>query len=307
MKILSANKKIRRFTLFVLAIASALLLTGCGASITVCEYAATGGGTVNEIKLFIDAATAERMEKTAIADEYGSPYTVESYFFRLFDDRGYELTDAFRDDTGYTAVYKKTFSDGALTDIGAMGRPEFEYSYSDGPFTRTVTATAQNPFNGLRKEYDEITNPNQSATLLQQLKNGKVATDENGDRSVLFPSVADAFPFLKGINLDGLLLNYASAGSDRMESSGKKTEYGDGRALYVFSRYFDQTETDIQYRYKLPVPYGWYIVALAAGGAVFAAIMLATRTKKQKPTLLDRFPYNPEEYRDYESRLPLNK
>lgn len=299
-------KRIRRLTLMFIAVLSVFMLTGCGASITVCEYAVSGG-TVNEIELFIDAATAERMEKTATVDEYGAPYTVESYFFELFDDRGYEIADASRDEAGYTAVYRKTFTDGALTDLNSIGTTSFEYSYSDGPFTRTVTATSPNPFNGVRQEFDGITNPDKSATLLQQLKNGKVATDENGDRNVLFPSVTDAFPFLKGVNLDGLLLNYASAGSDRMESSGQKTELGDGRALYVFSRYFDETETNIEYKYKLPVPYGWYLVALAAGGVVFAAIMLATRTKKEKPTLLDRFPYNPEQYRDYDSHLPMNK
>ncbi len=55
------------------------------------------------------------------------------------------------------------------------------------------------------------------------------------------------------------------------------------------------------------MPYGWYLVALAAGGAVLAVILIVTREKKKKPTLLDRFPYNPEEYRDYEVRLPTKR
>ena len=92
-----------------------------------------------------------------------------------------------------------------------------------------------------------------------------------------------------------------------MESSGTAVKSGDSTA-YVFTRYFDDTDTYMEYEYKRAVSYGWYMTAIAAGAIVFGVIILVTRTKKQKqkPTLLDRFPYNPEEYRGYDDNLPAN-
>ena len=174
--------------------------------------------------------------------------------------------------------------------------------HTENPFIRTYVSTAANPFNGVRKRYDSV-QPLQSVTMLDRIKNGAVVRDENGETVVYQPALADAFPYLKGVNLDGLLLNYVRYGSERMDSSGTKVKTDDGTA-YVFSRYFDDTDNYIEYEYRRAVPYGWYLVALAAGGVVLVIILLVTRTKKQKPTLLDRFPYNPEEYRDYDSHLP---
>lgn len=285
----------------------AFALTGCGASITVYEYS-TSGGLVNEIELFIDNQTVEAMEKTAIADEYGIPYTVENYFYTFFTDNGYDIVSAKSDGAGYSVVYRKIFPNGTTTDLYQAGtKPEYSYKYKRNPFVVNVVATSPNPFNGAREAFDGITNPNVSATVLQQLKNGKVAVSEYGERIELFPSVTEAFPFLDGMDPSGLLLTYARADSSRKKSSGKKYRIDRDNSWYVYSRYFDAAEPTVEVSYNRPVPYGWYLIALAAGGLTVAMFILKTREKQEKPTLLDRFPYNPEEYRDYESHLPIER
>lgn len=297
-----AYYKIRQL-LAVAAIAFAcVMLTGCGASLTVYDYT-ENGRRVNEYELTIEQKLVENMESSAITDASGKKYTVPDYFFSLFDRIGYSLEEASMTDAGYYARFKKVFQSGVMPELYAVGS-EVEYSidYDENPFTRRYDRVSPNPFNGVRAAYDEV-KPGQSGQLIQQLKNGIVTINEYGEATVVFPSVTTAFPYLSGIDVEGLLLNYATVASTRMDSSGRKIESESNNALFVFSRYFDTTDTTIEFQFDRPVPYGWYLVALAAGGVVIAVFILITREKKQKPTLLDKFPYNPEEYRDYE-RLP---
>ena len=274
---------------------AALALCACGATLTVYDYVADGV-RYNEFELKIDRDTVELMEDTAIVSDSGKRYTVGDYFYELFTGYGCELVSARSDETKYVVRFRKAYygGDTELTELGAA--VEFEYDTADNPFVRSVTATAQNPFNGIRAAYDAVRD-GQSGTLLQQLKNGKVAVDEYGEPITLFPSVQNAFPYLKGMDPSGLALGYARDGSKRMKSSGYAV--GDGRTrTYVFMRYFDAADAQIAFSYKRPVPYGWYIAATAAGGAVFAAILLATRKrqKAKKPRVEDKFPYNPEDF-----------
>ena len=282
------------------------MLTGCGASLTVYDYT-EDGRRVNEYELNIDAALVESMEQSAINDASGNKYTVPDYFFALFDRLGYSLVEATVTDGGYRARFKKSFADGVTPELFAVGSDiEYSLDYKESPFTRRYHRTSDNPFNGIRAEYDEV-KPGQSGRIIQQLKNGIVTIDEYGEATVVFPPVTDAFPYLSGVDVSGLLLNYVTVGSSRMDSSGQKIKGNSKNALYVFSRYFDDTETTLEFEFNRPVPYGWYLVALAAGALVIAVFVLVTREKKQKPTLLDRFPYNPEEYRDYDSHLPTKR
>lgn len=297
------KKKLVRLVAIIAICATAVLLTGCGASLTVYDY--TEGGTrYNVYELTVDGDTVHKMEATAATNSDGKKYTVPDYFYSLFTGFGYELRSAEYKNGDFVASYGKAVT--TESDLYRIGTtPEFVTKHTENPFVRTYEASSPNPFNGVREAYDSVL-PEQSSTIIQQLKNGKIAVNEYNERVVLFPAVQDAFPYLKGMDIDGLLLNYARAGSSRMESSGRKYNDG-GTSYYVFSRYFDTTESTIEFKYKRPVAYGWYLVALAAGGITIAVIALATRTKKKTPTLLDRFPYNPEEYRDYESHLPTKR
>lgn len=293
----------KRIIFAVALIAAAAALTGCGASLTVYDYT-EDGVRYNAYELALDGDTQAAMERSAIADGNGNKYTVSGYFTELFDDFGYDLESATFYDGVYKLRYKKAVGgDGELFESGS--KVEFKVTHSENGFVRNYTAISPDPFNGVRKAYDEVL-PMRSDTLLERLKNGMVAHDEYGDTVVYRHALDEAFPYLKGADLDGLLLNYVRYGSKRMSSSGRSADIDGKNAMYTFSRYFDRTERTIRFDYRRAVPYGWYTVALAAGGVTFAVILLVTRTKKQKPTLLDRFPYNPEEYRDYESHLPAN-
>ncbi len=295
------KKRAAKFVAVIAVALCACMLTGCGAALSVTDYV-ENGRRVNVYELSIERAVVQKMEASAAVDPDGVRYTVPEYFRDLFDGFGYELVSSEYGASGYRASFKRAFS--SEPDLYGTGTaPEFVYTHRDDPFVRTYTAVAPNPFNGVRAAYDAVT-PAQSGTVIQQLKNGKVAWNEYGELEVLFPSVGDAFPYVKGIDPDGLLLEYVFVGSARMESSGSASKIDGDRAAYAFSRYFDRTEREIAFEYRRPIPYGWYLVAIAAGGATVAIFVIATRKKKQKPTLLDRFPYNPEQYRDYDSHLP---
>ncbi|MDE7405545.1 MAG: hypothetical protein K2M89_01560 [Clostridiales bacterium] len=298
--LLNSIKKSKRIIMLIAVCAAALLLTGCGATLSVYDYT-EDGVRYHMYELSIDNETVKSMERTAITDVDGDPYTVQGYFARLFADYDYTLVSASNTDGKYVVRYRKQVADGGeLAELGTA--VNFTTTHTENPFIRTYTATSANPFNGVRENYDNV-QPLRSSTVLERIKNGAVAHDANGETVVSLHAIDEAFPYLKSTNPDGLLLNYVRYGSDRMESSGQKVKDDKGTA-YVFSRYFDDTDTYIQYKYKGAVPYGWYLVAVAAGALVFGLIILLTRAKKDKPTLLDRFPYNPEQYRDYDSHLP---
>ena len=277
------------------------MLTGCGASLTVYDYTANGV-RYNMYELKIDNDTVEQMERTAAVDGRGEKYTVTSYFHEFFTGFGYELVGAEQTEKECILRYSREIK--GESELFKEGTAvEFTTTYTENPFTREYKAVSPNPFNGVREAYDNAT-AGQSSTVLERLKNGIIARNEYHEWVTLFPALTDAFPYLKGKNPDGLLLCYARNGSTRMSSSGAATEIDDDNSQYVFSRYFDGSESTIEFDYTRPVTYGWYLVAIAAGGITLAVFVIATRSKKKKPTLLDRFPYNPEEYRDYDSHLP---
>lgn len=300
--------RLKRVSVIVALVVCAFVLTGCGASLSVYDYTASDGTRYNEYELSISRETLARMEKSAINDLSGKKYTAKSYFYQLFEFYGYNIVSATDDDNGYKAVFRKAVTYTSELD-SVCGTVEFTRERVHNGFVATVTSTADNPFNGVRQKYDDV-QPNQAATVLQQLKNGRVSIDEYGDVKVDLPSVIAAFPYLQTVDMSGFLLNYGRIETVRAKSSGIAYAQSDGdTAVYVFPRYFDYTETQIQIITKRAVSYGWYAVALAAGLATVAIIAIITREKRQKttPTLLDRFPYNPEEYRDYNSYLPQKR
>lgn len=313
---ITPTKKLRRIVTVLAIVISAMLLSGCGASVTVSAYS-ENGVRYNQYTVEIPLEIVEKMEKTAARDGNGEKYTVNGYLFELFNGYDCELVDAGYNKGAYFAVYRKAFRDepsekvepaafvsgSRLRDISEQLQLQ-ERSLTRNPFVRTYRDVYVDPFNGVRAAYENV-RPGQSATVIQRLKNGLITTVvATGETEVLLPSVSEAFPYLKGADVSGLELRYSTVGSKRMNSSGRSVEINDDYSQYIFSRYFDMSEREIALEYERPEVYGWYLVALAAGGITVAVFILVTRMKKQKPTLLDRFPYNPEEYRDYETRLP---
>ncbi len=276
-----STKLIRLIAVVAVAVA-APLLAGC-AEVTVYDYS-DGEYRYNVYELEIDADTVARMEATAATDADGKKYDVPDYFREMFSRLGYELVDASNFGGAYVATFEKKFGLSGETELDEFGTPvKYTAEYIDNPFVRDITLTADNPFNGVREKYD-ATPQYQTATALAQLKNGWGAFDEFGEWHVSFPSVTDAFPYLKTVDPDGLLLNYAIAGSSRMQSSGTSKRIDADNSRYEFSRYFDDSDAQMLFEYKRPIVYGWYIAALAAGGATIAIFLIVTRKKNKDKT-----------------------
>ena len=303
MSLFARVKGIKRIAALVAVCVAALLLTGCGASVTFYDYT-ENGVRYNEYELRIDTQVVAKMEENSATDGNGKKYTVQSYFYELFTGFGYGIVDAELTPDEYSVRYRKAImSEPELYRYGQ--EVEFVSSHTENSFVRTYFITAPNPFNGVRKAYEAI-EPLQSATMLERIKNGVVARDEYNELVTVFPSVTEAFPYLKDVDPDGLLLNYSRTGSRRMESSGKVARTDGNNSEYVFSRYFDDSETTVDFEYSRRVPFGVFLTGLCAGAFTIALFLSVTRKRKQKTTLLDRFPYNPEEYRDYDNNLPSN-
>lgn len=292
----------KRIIICLALAAAALFMTGCGATLTV--YDSTEDGVrYNQYELTLDDALVSAMENSAAVSQNGEKMKVADYLARIFSDYGYTLVRAENGNGTYTVCYRKAVGEnGELFAVGS--KVSFASVSTQTPFIKTYVSTSQNPFNGVRKTYDEVL-PDRSVTVLERIKNGLVTFNGHGDRIVEYPSLTEAFPYVKGCDPSALLLGYVRYGSKRMRSSGAQRIAQGSIAEYRFTRYFDDSYTEISFEYDRAVPYGWYIIAIAAGAAVLGIFVLATRAKKpKKPTLTDRFPYNPEEFRDYETRLP---
>lgn len=271
------KSKLIRSLAVAIAVFSVMMLAGC-AELTVYDYS-DGEYRYNVYELSIDSDAVSRMELSAAKDASGKKYTVPEYFREMFTRLGYELVDAKSFGGAYDATFRKTFALGGTTELDEFGtKIEYTAEYTDGAFVRDVRLTADNPFNGVREKYDDIA-PYQTATVLARLKNGWGAFDEYGEWHVSFPSVTDAFPYLKNVDADGLLLKYATTGSARMTSSGESRRINADSSRYEFARYFDDTDTRLAFEYKRPIVYGWYSVALGAGALTIGIFLLATRKK----------------------------
>ena len=269
-------RRLRLAIAAVFALIAATVLVGCTASVAVYDYT-ENGVRYTEYEIALDGEAVTALESTAGSDADGNKYTVEQYLYRLFTDYGYSLVRAKRADGGYTVVFRKaTEGEPELFAYGTS--PKFVATSKANPFIRTYTAVSPSPFNGLRAAYESIP-AERSATMLERIKNGLIARNEYGDKTEVFPSIETAFPYTAGANKDGLLLKYRRVGSERTASSGTATPIGNRNVMYEFARYFDTVDTDITLEYKRPVPYGWYLVAIAAGGGIFAAVFAVLRRK----------------------------
>lgn len=276
-------RPVKFLTLLSLLI-SAVMLTACGASVTYYE-ASEGGVSYNVYELSIDLDTLEAMENSAALDRDGNKYKVSEYLLELFTDFGYELKEAYSDEAGYRAKYRKAVS--GSPELFKLGTAvEFTTTYSENPFVRTIRAQSQNPYNGVREYYDELDDVN-GATLIGRLKYGLTVRNEYGEKTVAFPSLYAAFPYVKSVNPDGLKLIYKRSGSSRMLSSGSAKKLNNKTSEYTFMRYFDTTETYIAFEYKRPVPYGWYITAVAAGAIVLTVCVTVINKKRAIGKLID--------------------
>lgn len=297
----------KKIAIIIVTVMCAFMLTSCGAKVNVYSYTSSDGYH-NDVEIVLPKNVVNAMQDgAAINPETNEKWTVNEYFTELLTSEltnfGYELDYAIWEERGgYNAIFTRVYADDEITDLVELTGVayEMEYEHVDKMFTRDYTATMNNPYNNARTAYDAIAQDS-SDTLAAVIKNGLFVSNAQ-----LFPSLQQAFPALADYNMDALQLSYTMYDYARKSSSGEKRVSGDG-AWYTFTRNFDEEQRTIDFAFATPVSWGWYLVALLATGATVLAIYLITREKKQKPTLLDRFPYNPETYRDLDDNLPAKR
>ena len=164
-----ATKKPLKIIAVVIVAFAALLLTGCGASVTVSAYN-ENGIRYNEYVIEIDMDIVDKMESSAALDSNGEKYTVGGYLFELFTGYNCELVDSgYRKHTYYT-IYRKAFegeaeaskkptpaafvSDSRLHDI--TEQITYTTDLTRNPFVRNYTSTSPDPFNGVRAAYESV-------------------------------------------------------------------------------------------------------------------------------------------------------
>lgn len=293
----------------------AVLLTGCGASVDVYAYA-YDGGYANEVHIRLDLQATDAMNASSIeaypqADEVSGlrAWTVEEYFTELMTSPtvglDYELLSTIKDGE-LTMAFVKRFATSAELDTNNLyAVPDVVSTTTTNGFLYHRVRTRENPFNGLRTAYDESFD---STGFIGKLKNGMgyYVDEEGSDRYYhhLFPSLVTAFPIAETYDLSDIGLNYIEIGNARRGNNGYEVSASPQSSYYVFERNFDYEYSQVIYDYNTVNTVGWYILAVVIGGIVLLAILFFTSKKKPKSGLVDKFPYNPEKYKDINSNLP---
>lgn len=301
----------KRLLPILILLFAAFALSGCGASITVSEFY-INGEYYNDIELRAPSELVQTLNDSAVTVN-NKKWTFPAYVSALMtgSDTNFdytEITAEIQDSGDYVFVYRKRFLSRETADLALMSGTIVKTvsTQSTNGFIKSISTTSPNPFNNLRKNYDDIVNPNASTTRLQILKNGvKVRQVNTNEFVTLFPSFTEAFPAAKNYELDSLMLSVLQyVNSNRRASSGEMVSSDSQGAVYKFTRPFDTYDRTVDYDYTRIDALGWSLMSLLIGGIVILVIALITHKKPPKETLPDRFPYNPETFKDIDINLP---
>lgn len=286
----------KKLIVCIVSLCAACTLTACGASVSM-YTGSTASYYTQTLEIRLPASVYNVMEKTAAV----KPGTYARW---KFTEWLYALSQlvSFSDGTSYE--YDGYMTDPKNNDFVAQLTRKIPIDAADGSdeesetsqtvknyfYAYAVEVTQPNPFNGLRTDYDTAA-PGQNGSVTQMIKNGIGYYREDVYVEVL-PSLAKAFPATAGYDPGSLKLNLYLNGSSKMVSTGTKVTI-DSKTYYLWERAFDDREETITYKYYRPNSLGWNITAIVAASAVAGIILLATRGKKQKETLLERYPYDP--------------
>lgn len=242
-------------------------LAGCEASISY-YYAPDSfdDGRRFEVKLS-DSLIAEI--------ETGAPWTVESYLTAI---AGYANMDISVEREGGVTFFSLF---GPLPPSDGSGGGTVNYRVENRFFTRRVYITEDNPFNGMREEYNSGNAAEGSIMWL--------ITSGVSDEKTTIPALRDAFPAITEMNPDALTLRFLwnESRSSRYKPLGEDEEFAYGRRWQVWKGKFDKEYRSVEYYYSVPNPVGFYVVVLVLGAAVAAIVLVATRKSKRKPALVD--------------------
>lgn len=290
------RKILNKFITVGLLLVLALSLTACSGTSVSLVTSSTATGSRHQLEIRVPNAALNELQNSATYREgtrakwkLADYLTLLCSMVQLGDGSQYEYVQTYPDGSDTVFILIRDFTP---SDDGDDDEDDVQTTVKDYFFFYTVEVTQPNPFNGLRLSYDEAA-PGQNANIMQMLKNG-IGTTVDGVWVSLLPPIAEAFPYIKTCNLDELKLNLYLSGSNRMASDGTKIRTRGG-AYYMWERKFDTADTSITLQYYRPNSLGWNIVAILAAGITVTVILLVTRNnkKKHKPTLEERFPYDP--------------
>lgn len=207
--------------------------------------------------------------------ETGAPWTVESYLTAI---AGYANMDISVEREGGVTFFSLF---GPLPPADGSADGTVNYRVENRFFTRRVYITEDNPFNGMREEYDTC-NAAEGSIM-------RLITSGVSDGETTIPALRDAFPAIREMDPNALTLRFLwnESRSSRYKPLGEDEEFAYGRRWQVWNGKFDNEYRSVEYYYSVPNPVGFYVVVLVLGAAVVAIVLIATRKSARKPALVD--------------------
>ncbi len=246
----------------------ALFMVGCqGVSVSVLAYR-QGGLNYRQVNIVLPQSVYSRLN---------TEHDLERYFTDLcaVTDCGFEF-DSIGSGEGHKIVMlvKAYDPDEETDDFTSSLTAEADRGF----FFTDVRVTGKNPYDTLRLcetgEVDETYND--VAKIFFAINNGL---------GTLKP-IYEYYPTLRGCNLDELELNFFYEGKRLMtDSNADSKDTADFKQFYNWSTTYGQVlmaeAKDIEFSYKAASSVGWYVLALVAGIAVVAVLLIVHRRSKE--------------------------
>lgn len=311
----AACKTVKVFALAVALIATALF-AGCDAGVSL--YEARGeDGWYFALDVSVDSALESELHaNAAYSDKLGKEWTLGDWLYDYFgltsEIYGYEFKyDGVRNEKGGRRVYgfydifvpDKTLR-GELSDGLTL---EGETDVTTNLFMRTVRVVRDGRFDFWIRSLEDAVSSGDSGeggkTLMGMILYG-VGHYETKDGELTYVEDLPGFTTAFGVPLNGytemLLTDFWLASKKMNVACDAKLGTDDSKNVYyVFNRRLGDEDEKVEYEYFRADPTGWYLVAIAAGGAAVGIGILAAniikrrKDKKPKPTVRDNFPYDP--------------
>ena len=271
------NRIVKKTTVITLILTLMLALFGCGASVD-CIYTVDAYGRNYQYNIVLPVEMVDALEEGATANGLGK-WTVEDYLSTLS-----VITSATyygKTEDGGDIVYillRSSVESNESGDEGESAKPEVTKGFLQNRY-RYIT---DNPFNGLRAEYDD----GEGEGVMSILKKGVTVT--RGNTEVKLPAFSEAFPVSQTLgDLSNITLNFYWLNNNIETINGEPySDFFSGKKGAVWQSKFDLEDRNIEYYYYAPNPWGWYLIILAIGVAVTLIIILTARKSRQQPKMV---------------------
>lgn len=275
--------KILKRIIVVFSVAFCLVaLCACGANVDY-YYSSDGENIKTEYVLTLPTALKDELNGTAATDaSFSVPaaWTLERYLYELGANFGFNVSNVSAGDK-FTCRFSKTIS---ASDMQGSDDDDEKLSYEveNHFFTRRVTATQDNVFNGI---YDDYARKGDTNTLMTVIAEGY----RRADGREILPAFTSAFPAANNYDAKDITLRFlwrVGKNSDIKPENGEIiTE--NGERYMVWDAKFDSEERKIIYSYSVVNPLGYYVVTLIVGLVVVGIILLVTIKSRKQPKMAE--------------------